>query len=129
MYGLIKLHSRLEGDLKKQKENLTHVRAVIRIIKPDFDIASIKPKRTNKPNPFFKRGEAWLFVLDILREASEPLRPMEIAIAMLAKKGVQNPSAAERRNAWNIVKNSMDFHDGKIVRSIGRIRTRRWRLA
>lgn len=128
MYGLIKLHSKLEGDLKKQKENLAHVRAVIKIVEPDFDIATVKPKRTNKPSPFFKRGEAFLLVLDVLREASEPIRPMEIALAMLAKKGILKPSAADRRNAWNAIKNSMDFHNGKTVQSIGRVRARRWSL-
>ena len=69
MYGLIKLHSRLEGDLQQQTENLAHVRAVIKIVGPDFDVASIKPKRTNTLSPFFKRGEAFLLALDVLRGA------------------------------------------------------------
>ncbi len=126
MYGLIKLHSRLDADLRKQKENLEHVRAVIKIVSPDFDISSIKPKRTNQRSPFFKRGEAFLLALDVLREAAEPLRPMEIAIAMLAKKGVLKPTAIERRAAWNAIKNTMDRYDGKAVRSIGHAHARRW---
>lgn len=129
MYGLINLHSRLEGDLKKQKENLTHVRAVIKIVEPDFDIASIKPKRTYKSNSVFKRGEAFLVAIDVLREAGEPLRPMAIAIGMLAKKGIQKPSVAERRNAWNAIKNTMDFYDGRTVRAVGRVRARRWSIS
>ncbi len=75
MYGLIKLHSRLEGDLQKQKENLGHVRSVIKIVSPDFDVSSIKPKRINKQNPHFKQGEAFLLALDVLRAATEPMRP------------------------------------------------------
>ncbi len=126
MYGLIKLHSRLEGDLQKQKENLAHVRAVIKIVEPDFDIASIKPKRTNKPNPFFKRGEAFLVALDVLREAKEPLTLSQIAGAILAKKNVTKPTAQELRIARNTIKNTLDFYNGKSVRSIGRIRARRW---
>ena len=128
MYGLIKLHSRLEGELQKQTENLGHVRAVIKIVSPDFDVASIKPKRTNKISPFFKRGEAFLLALDVLREATEPLRPMEIAIAILAKKGVAKPSVAERRHAWNAIKNTVDRYDGKSVRSIGHAHARRWSI-
>lgn len=128
MYGLIKLHSRLEGDLKQQKKNLAHVRAVIGIVDPDFDVASIKPKRTNKLSPFFKRGEAFLLALDVLREATEPLRPMEIAIAMLAKKGVSKPTTIERRAAWNAIKNTMDGYDGNVVTSIGYPRSRRWQI-
>jgi hypothetical protein len=128
MYGLIKLHSRLEGDLRKQKESLAHVRAVIAIVDPNFDVSSIKPIRTNKLNPFFKRGEAFLLALDVLREATEPLRPMEIAIAMLAKKGVSKPTAAQRRATWNAVKNTMDGYSGKAVISVGLPHARRWRI-
>jgi hypothetical protein len=128
MYGLIKLHSRLEGELRKQRKNLAHVRAVIGIVDPDFDVSSIKPKRTNKLNPFFKRGEAFLLALDVLREATEPMRPMEIAIAMLVKKGVPKPTAEQRRAAWNAVKNTMDGYNGRAVVSIGHQHARRWSI-
>jgi hypothetical protein len=128
MYGLIKLHSRLEGELRKQRKNLAHVRAVIEIVEPGFDVSGIKPIRSNKLNPFFKRGEAFLFALDALREATEPLRPMEIAVAMLAKKGVPKPTAEQRRAAWNAVKNTMDGYNGRAVVSIGHPHARRWSI-
>jgi hypothetical protein len=128
MHGLIKLHSRLEGELRKQRKNLAHVRAVIEIVEPGFDVSGIKPIRTNKLNPFFKRGEAFLLALDVLREATEPLRPMEIAIAMLVKKGVPKPTAEQRRAAWNAVKNTMDGYSGKAVVSIGLPHARRWSI-
>jgi hypothetical protein len=126
MYGLIQLHSRLEGELRKQRKNLAHVRAVIGIVDPNFDVSSIKPIRTNKLNPFFKRGEAFLLALDVLRVATEPMLPMEIAIAMLAKKGVPKPTADQRRAAWNAVKNTMDGYNGRAVVSIGHPHARRW---
>ena len=66
--------------------------------------------------------------LDVLRDAAEPMRPMEIAVAMLAKKGVTKPSAAERRHAWNAIKNTVDRYDGKAVRSIGHAHARRWSI-
>jgi hypothetical protein len=128
MHGLIKLHSRLEGELRKQRKNLAHVRAVIEIVEPGFDVSSVKPIRTNKLNPFFKRGQAFLLALDVLREATEPLRPMEIAIAMLIKKGVSKPSAEQRRAAWNAVKNTMDGYNGRAVVSIGHPHARRWSI-
>jgi hypothetical protein len=128
MYGLIQLHSRLEGELRKQRKNLAHVRAVIGIVDPNFDVSSIKPIRTNKLNPFFKRGEAFLLALDVLRVATEPMLPMEIAIAMLAKKGVPKPTADQRRAAWNAVKNTMDGYNGRAVVSIGHPHARRWSI-
>jgi hypothetical protein len=128
MYGLIKLHSRLEGELEQQKENLGHVRAVIKLVSPGFDIASVKPKRTNKPNQFFKKGEAFLLALDVLREASEPLRGIEISLAMLAKKGVANPTTIERRATWNAIKNTMNHYNGRAVQSVGYAHARRWSI-
>ena len=128
MYGLIKLHSRLEADLQKQKENLGHVRAVIKIVSPDFDVSSIKPKRINKHSPYFKKGEAFLLALDVLREATEPMEAMQIAVAMLAKKGVLKPTTIERRAAWNGIKNTMARYNGKAVIAIGRPKARRWSI-
>jgi hypothetical protein len=84
---------------------LAHVRAVIKIVSPDFDFYSIKPKRTSKRSPYFKQGEAFLLALDVLREATEPMPAMEIAIGMLAKKGVLKPTEIERKAAWNGIKN------------------------
>ncbi|MGC1777087.1 MAG: hypothetical protein WBB34_04020 [Xanthobacteraceae bacterium] len=128
MYGLIKLHSRLEADLQKQKKNLGHVRAVIKIVSPDFDVSNIKPKRINKQSPHFKKGEAFLLALDVLRTTTEPMTGMEIAVAMLAKKGVSKPTTMERRAAWNAIKNTMDRYAGKAVRSIGHAHARRWSI-
>jgi hypothetical protein len=128
MYGLIKLHSRLEGDLQQRTKNLEHVRAVIKIVDPDFDVARIKPKRTNRVSSHFKPGEGFVRALDVLREATGPLRGMEIAAGMLAKKGVLQPADIELRDTWNAIKNTMDRYDGKVIRSIGRVHARRWSI-
>jgi hypothetical protein len=128
MYGLIKLHSRLDGDLREQKKNLAHVRAVIKIVSPDFDVSSIKPKRVNRQSPYFKKGEAFLLALDVLRRATEPMEAMQIAVAMLARKGVLKPTTIERRAAWNGIKNTLDRYDGKAVISIGYPHARRWSI-
>jgi hypothetical protein len=53
---------------------------------------------------------------------------MEIAIAVLAKKGVSRPTAAQRRAAWNAVKNTMDSYSGRAVISVGHPHTRRWSI-
>ncbi|HEX4410579.1 MAG TPA: hypothetical protein VH206_17545 [Xanthobacteraceae bacterium] len=128
MYGLIKLHSRLEGDLRQRRKNLAHVRAVIKIVEPGFDVSTIKPRRKNTINPLFKRGEAFLLALDILREATEPMRGMDIAIAMLGKKGVTKFTPDERRAAWNAVKNTMQRYKGSLVSTVGRPHARRWAI-
>ena len=53
------------------------------------------------------------------------MRLMEIAVAMLAKKGVSKLTATQRRAAWNAVKNTMDGYNGRAVTSIGHPHARR----
>jgi hypothetical protein len=126
MYGLIKLHSRLEGELRRNRKNLAHVRAVIEIISPDFDIASIRPKRQHTRNDWFKRGTGFLVALEVLREAKEPLSMWEICRRMLAKRGVTNPKERDLRVVANLIKNTLDRYNGKAVQSHGVKRFRRW---
>lgn len=126
MHGLIKLHSRLEGELRQNRKNLTHVRAVIKIVSPDFDIASVKPKRGHKPNTWFKRGTAFLVALDVLREAKEPLSMWEICRRMLAKRGVANPSERDIRIVANMIKNTLNRYNRKSVKSNEAKRNRLW---
>ena len=45
MYGLIKLHSRLDGNLRQQRKNLAHVRAVIEIVDPGNTASNITRRR------------------------------------------------------------------------------------
>ena len=56
------------------------------------------------------------------------MRGMEIALAMLAKKGVSKPTAIERRAAWNAIKNTMDGYSGRAVIAIGHPHARRWSI-
>src|SRR5262249_25528891 len=113
---------------KKQKTDLAHVRAVIKIVEPNFEISSIKPTRPRIENPWFKRGEAWLCALALLREATEPLTLSEIAKGILAAKGVRNPTKAELRFTRTTIIGTLNLHNGKTVQSVGRIRARRWEL-
>jgi len=126
MYGLIKLHSRMEGELRRNRKNLAHVRAVIKIVSPDFDISSVRPKRHHTPNAWFKRGTGFLVALDVLREAKEPLSMWELCRRMLAKRGVTDPKERDLRIVANLIKNTLDRYDGKAVRSHGIKRFRRW---
>lgn len=126
MYGLIKLHARIDGQIKQDKKNLEHVRAVIKIVEPNFDVDGIKPKKTTRKNPWFKPGEMFLTVLDVLREAKEPLLQTEIAKRMLAKKGVQNPTQENLRDVRNAIHNTLPRYDGKAIKSEGPKKHRRW---
>ena len=88
MYGLIKLHRHLEGRLALDASNaakLIHVRALIEIVSPGFDVMRIRPKKPYVSNTWFKCGEAFLIALDVLREAGKPFTQTEIVMGILAK--------------------------------------------
>ena len=131
MYGLIKLHSRLEGRLSLESANaekLAHVRAVIEIVSPDFDISSIRPKKPYAVNPWFKRGEIILAALDALRAAEKPLTQAEMATAMLAKRGVLQPTQAQLRIVRNSTKITLLKYEGKVLTRHGNRRPIRWSI-
>ena len=110
MYGLIKLHRQLDGELKRTKKNVAHVRAVIEIVSPGFDISTIRPKKPYKPNPWFHRGEIFLAALGVLREAETPLSQTEIVKRMLAKRGVASPTPAELKDMRSRLIHRLNYH-------------------
>lgn len=113
MYGLIKLHARLAG--RRDKKNLAHVRAIIKIVEPDFDMSAIRPKKCYRGNTWFKRGEMFPAALRVLRTASEPLTQNEIALRMLSFVGVDSPDAATRRIVRNAIKNTLPKYRGTVL--------------
>ncbi len=126
MYGLIELHRRLDGEVRKGRENLAHVRAVIEIVSPGFDVSTIRPVKAYKENPWFQRGEVILEALSVLREAHMPLSQTEIVKRMLAKRGVTDPTSADLRNMRNALHATLPRYEGKAVKSTGERQMRRW---
>jgi hypothetical protein len=67
--------------------DMGHLDAVIRQFDPDYDLASIRPKRPRGPN-VAGRGEMSRFVLGVLREATEPVPTPAIAARLMAERGM-----------------------------------------
>ncbi|HEY4255819.1 MAG TPA: hypothetical protein VGM66_01225 [Candidatus Udaeobacter sp.] len=128
MYGLIKLHRQIEGEAKRAKKNLAHVRAVIKIVSPDFDVSTIKPKKPYRVNPWFERGEVFREALAVLREAGKPLSQTDIVRHMLAKRGVPEPSPAALKDMRNAIHATLPRYEGKVIKSTGKREARRWSL-
>jgi hypothetical protein len=126
MHGLIELHRRLNSELRQGKKNLAHVRAVIEIVSPGFDVSTIKPVKAYKRNPWFQRGEVILEALGVLREAEAPLSQTEIVRRMLAKRNVTDPTPAQRRDMRNAIHATLPRYEGKAVKSTGKREMRRW---
>jgi len=59
---------------------------VIRQFDPDYDLGSIRPKRTRGPD-VAGRGEMSRFILGLLREATEPVTTQEVARRLMTQRG------------------------------------------
>lgn len=69
---------------------LTNLDGSIKLFAPEFDLRTVKAKRTNKRNQYFKQGEAQRMTLDVLREANTPLCSREITDALLRRKDIES---------------------------------------
>ncbi len=92
--GLTKRRAELtgEGDALRAKlasvaTDLGHLDAVIRQFDPDYDLASIQPKRPRGPD-VARRGEMTRFVLGVLRDAAEPVPTSDLAARLMTERGM-----------------------------------------
>ncbi|MDP1773032.1 MAG: hypothetical protein Q8L15_12170 [Methylobacter sp.] len=83
--GLVAHHRK---EMVRLSEEVKMLDATIKLFEPDYRIRSIKPKRYQKKNDFFKHGEAPRTILDILRKADRPLSTNDIAKAVMSSKGI-----------------------------------------
>jgi len=83
--GLVAHHRK---EMVRISEEVKMLDVTIKLFEPEYRIRSIKPKRYQKKNEFFKHGEAPRTILDILREADRPLSTNDIAKSVMPLKGI-----------------------------------------
>ncbi len=91
--GLTKRRAELTGEadalrarLAQIGTDLGHLDAVICQFDPDYDLASIRPKRQRGPD-VAGRGEMSRFILGVLREATEPVTTQEVTRRLMTERG------------------------------------------
>jgi hypothetical protein len=91
--GLTKRRAELAGEAEILRTRLAqiatdvgHLDAVIRQFDPDYDLGSIRPKRV-RPKDAAGRGEISRFVLQVLREATEPVATHDVVRRLIAERG------------------------------------------
>jgi hypothetical protein len=136
VYALKRLHAELGGRIKdnrreaqKLAENMKHVEAVLKMLRPDFNLASIAPRRRNKQASPYKRGEVFRAVLEVLRLSDRPLTSREISEALLHKAGIVEPPLKQIRDMVGAVHTSLRNHEGKTIERAGGGMPARWRLS
>lgn len=93
--ALTKKRSELAGLIahhRKEIDGLTQeivtLDATIKMFSPGYRIQSIKPKRFQRKNSFFKHGEANRAILDILRSSEYAMSTHAIAKSIMTLKGI-----------------------------------------
>lgn len=132
---LIRLHADIGGRIlenKRQAERLAAdavaVEAVIKMFDPEFNARTIAARRRVTGNPWFKRGTMFRAALDALRAAAGPLTVREIVDAILAGKGVTDPTAKQYRDLQAGLRASLEGHAGKTVERVGEGSPMRWAI-
>lgn len=54
---------------------------------PHYEVEGIKPKAFRPPQDWSKRGEMTRAILNVLRQASEPLTTREVALQVMKERG------------------------------------------
>ena len=93
--ALVKRRSIIAGDIENAQEtvrklatDLEHVDATIRLFAPDYCIDGIKPNAFRPPDDWAKRGEVTRVILEMLRQANEPMTVRDVALALMTIRGL-----------------------------------------
>ena len=98
--ALVRRRSELACDIEAAQKQITQMvgdleslDATILMFDPDYEIEAIKPKAFRPPADWSKRGEMTRRVIEILKMASEPLTSREIALQLVANRGLDTGDA------------------------------------
>jgi hypothetical protein len=93
--GLVRKRAELAGDiertqmdLKRMIRDLESLDATIRLFDADYQVEAIKPKTFRPPEDWAKRGEMTRIILDVLRQAAEPLTTRDIAFQLMTERAL-----------------------------------------
>ena len=110
-YALLRLLAELTRPIDRW-----HVEATIQLLEPGFKPC---PLGRRKPNPWFKPGTLFRHAADALRAAGRPLTSREIALAMLARRGVINADPATVRGFVGSLDSVLRFHKDRELVAVG----------
>ena len=83
----------IQAEIGRLQGALTHLDNTIKLFSPQYDLRTIKGKRTYTKSKNFERGEAQRMTLDVLRELKKPLCSREIVDELLERKNIESTTA------------------------------------
>ena len=134
--GLVAKRAELAGrieaarrELEQLETDVGHLDGSIKLFAPDYKLEGIRVKPQRRRNPLFIRGECQRLVLEIFRDAAQPLSVVRLAEVLAQRKGLEpSPGVLEavRKSALGAVKRLAG--KGVIVAAGGDDTGRLWRL-
>lgn len=134
--GLVAKRSELSGlihhyqsEIDRISSDLRHIDASIKILSPEFDLRTVRPKEHRKRNTYFKNGECQRLVLDILREGAAAMTSREISESIAKIKRIDTETEIVeqfRRNALGALKKLEK--NGLVIRHDSEGMTSTWEL-
>jgi hypothetical protein len=93
--ALVKRRAELAGEIEFTQQRITQMVAdlesldkAIRLFDGDYKVEAIRPKGFRPPSDWANRGEMSRIILDILRQAAEPLTTQDIARELIVSRGL-----------------------------------------
>lgn len=93
--GLVRKRAELSGDIENTQAKLADMirqlealDSTIRLFDADYRVELIKPKARRPPADWAKRGEMTRVVLNILRQAAEPLTTRDITHQLMTERAL-----------------------------------------
>src|ERR1700688_4254572 len=86
----------LEQQLARQRADLAHLDATMRLFDPNIRPKDIRPRQRRTHNAWFRRGECLRLIYDELREAAEPVTTRELAERIMRVKAIPVADAHRR---------------------------------
>ena len=112
--GLVAKRAQLAGridacrqELERLAVDVGHLDGTIKLFAPDYKLENIRAKPPGRRNRFFHQGKCQRLVLEIFRDASEPLCASRLAEALAQRKGLEASAALieqMRKSALGAVK-------------------------
>ena len=95
--ALVKRRAELTGEIEFTQQHIKQLVAdlealdnTIKLFDADYRVEAIKPKGFRPPSEWANRGEMSRLVLDILRQAAEPLTTQDIARELIVSRGLDS---------------------------------------
>ena len=127
--GLLEHH---EEAIQQLRDDITAIEASIKIFKPDYDLHTIKAKAYRATNEYFQPREANRLILEVLREAGEPIDTGKITKRIAAKKGYKLEDIDYTKfQAYLLAVLSRQKRKG-VIHEVGRVGAKRvilWRIS